>query len=428
VRGWDAVVVGAGAAGLAAAADLARGGARVLVLEARSAAGGRIRTRRPRGSALPVELGAEFVHGADPELLGLARRSGLLVDRIPNEHLELRAGVWRPVRGVWRRFAAATRAMRSGGEDRSVEEFLAARRMSPRDRRLLHGMFEGFEAAAVHRLSEHSLSTAGEEPEGEEDRAQFRFASGYDGVVRTLERDFLEAGGSVRYRASVSAILWRRGGVAVRTKSGSVVRARKAIVTVPIGVLQAPAGSRGAIAFDPEPPQLRHALSRIAMGHVTRVTLRFREAFWKSRTPGHTGVAFFHAEGERFPTWWTAAPAETPMLTGWVGGPPSYRWIGAPRSAVVEAALTTLGRIFRAHGRRLRQLLIGAHSHDWSADSCARGAYSYVLVDGASAPARLGRPIEETLYFAGEGTESEEGGTVQAAIRSGRRAAKQALR
>jgi monoamine oxidase len=207
-----------------------------------------------------------------------------------------------------------------------------------------------------------------------------------------------------------------------------MVRARKAIVTVPIGVLQAPAGSRGAIGFDPEPPAMRRALSRIAMGHVTRVTLRFREAFWKSRTPGHTGAAFFHAEGERFPTWWTAAPAETPMLTGWVGGPPSYRWIGAPRSAVVAASLTTLARIFRARASRLRSLLIGAHSHDWSADSCTRGAYSYVLVGGASAPARLGRPIEGTLYFAGEGTESEEGGTVQAAIRSGRRAARQALR
>ena len=425
---WDAIVIGAGAAGLAAASDLARCGARVLLLEARSGPGGRIRTRRPRGSPLPVELGAEFIHGADPELLGIARREGLLVDRLPNEHLELRGREWRPVRGVWRRFSEATRAMRSGGEDRSVEEFLAARRMTPRDRRLLHGMFEGFEAAAVHRLSEQSVSTAGEGTESPEERAQFRFASGYDGVVRSLERDFLEAGGSVRYGAPVRAVAWRRGRVDVLTPSNESLRSRRAIVTVPVGVLQAPAGTRGAIAFEPDPPRLRRALARIAMGHVARITLRFRDAFWKRRISGHGGASFFHAEGEPFPTWWTAEPAETAMLTGWVGGPPAYRWIGAPRSAVRDAALATLTRIFLVRGRTLRELLLGAHSHDWSADSCTRGAYSYVLVGGADAPARLSRPIEGTLYFAGEATEREEGGTVQAAIRSGRRAAKQALR
>jgi monoamine oxidase len=197
---------------------------------------------------------------------------------------------------------------------------------------------------------------------------------------------------------------------------------------VPIGVLQTPAGTPGAIVFDPDPRVLRSALSRIAMGQVARITLRFREPFWRTRIGRNVDVAFFHAEGETFPTWWTAAPSEAAMLTGWVGGPPAYRWIGAPRRAVLEAALSTLERIFRVRGFWLRGLLVGAHSHDWGADPCARGAYSYVLVGGAGAPARLGRPIERTLYFAGEGTESEEGGTVQAAIRSGRRAAKSALR
>jgi len=197
---------------------------------------------------------------------------------------------------------------------------------------------------------------------------------------------------------------------------------------VPIGVLQAPVGTAGAIAFDPDPRGVRAALARIAMGQVARITLRFREPFWRNRMGGKDGVAFFHAEGETFPTWWTAAPAEAAMLTGWVGGPPSYRWIGAPRRAVLQAALSTLERIFRVRGSRLRELLLGAHSHDWGADPRARGAYSYVLVGGAAAPARLGRPVERTLYFAGEGAETEEGGTVQAAIRSGRRAAQRALR
>ena len=424
---WDAIVVGGGAAGLSAAGELARGGARVLLLEARRAPGGRIRTIRPRGWPLPVELGAEFVHGADPELLGLARREGLLLDRLPPEHLERRGDGWRPVRGVWRRFEAATRAMRDRGPDRSVAEFLASGRARPRDRRLLGDMFEGFEAAPVHRLSEQSLSTAGEEPEGEQDRTQFRFVSGYDGVVRALAREAESRGAGIRCGTAVRAITWRRGTVEVRT-AGTVLHARRAIVSVSVGVLQAPPGSAGAIAFDPEPAPLRRALSRIAMGHAARIVLRFREPFWKEKIGDRAGATFFHTGDGTLPTWWTAAPSETPALTGWAGGPRAYRWIGASGAALAEAALGTLGSVFGVRPSRLRGLLLAAHSHDWSADPLVRGAYSYALVGGAQAGRRLGRPVESTLFFAGEGTESEEGGTVQAAIRSGRRAAKQALR
>src|SRR5262249_43656433 len=152
---------------------------------------------------LPVELGAEFVHGPSPELLSIARRDHLRLDRLPSEHLERHGGGWRPVRAVWRLFEAATSAMRDRGEDRSVAEFLASRKLPPRQRRLLHEMFQGFEAAAVDRLSEQSVSTAGEEPETDAERTQFRFESGYDGVVESLERRALERGAEIRFAGPV---------------------------------------------------------------------------------------------------------------------------------------------------------------------------------------------------------------------------------
>lgn len=84
----DVIVIGAGAAGLAAAETLTRAGASVLVLEGRPRTGGRILTRRVRGWPLPVELGAEFVHGPAPEVLDIARDAGLLVDRLPDTRIE----------------------------------------------------------------------------------------------------------------------------------------------------------------------------------------------------------------------------------------------------------------------------------------------------------------------------------------------------
>src|SRR5688500_7838448 len=73
----DVIVVGAGAAGLAAAEALARAGRSVLVLEARERIGGRVWTRRMPGLAVPVELGAEFVHGEAAVTYGLLKKAGM---------------------------------------------------------------------------------------------------------------------------------------------------------------------------------------------------------------------------------------------------------------------------------------------------------------------------------------------------------------
>ena len=63
--------------------------------------------------------------------------------------------------------------------------------------------------------------------------------------------------------------------------------------------------------------------------------------------------------------------------------------------------------------------------HDWRRDPFARGAYSYVRVGGEGARENLAAPIGDTLFFAGEATDTEESGTVAGALRSGERAAQQ---
>ena len=71
----------------------------------------------------------------------------------------------------------------------------------------------------------------------------------------------------------------------------------------------------------------------------------------------------------------------------------------------------------------LDDLLVAAYTHDWQADPFSRGAYSYALVGGSNAHRALAKPIANTLFFAGEATNSEETGTVAGEIESGRRAA-----
>src|SRR5512143_1016931 len=148
-RRTDVLIVGAGAAGLAAAEVLSRGGVTVVVVEARSRIGGRIWTRRIRGWPLPVELGAEFVHGRNDSLFEIASSAALLVDRLPDLHLDATDdSAWKPMGGIWKKFDAITRQMRGSGRDRSIAEFLESRRsLSSDQKRMVRGMVEGYHAA-----------------------------------------------------------------------------------------------------------------------------------------------------------------------------------------------------------------------------------------------------------------------------------------
>jgi phytoene dehydrogenase-like protein len=74
---FDVIVIGAGVAGLAAARTLAEAGRRVALIEARDRVGGRIHTVPAIHGDLPVELGAEFIHGLPPELIHLVEEAGL---------------------------------------------------------------------------------------------------------------------------------------------------------------------------------------------------------------------------------------------------------------------------------------------------------------------------------------------------------------
>src|SRR5437868_12569661 len=71
-----ALIVGAGAAGLSCAAELARAGLQVTVLEGRDRIGGRIFTQHVSGVAAPIELGAEFVHGKPPQIFKPTKAAG----------------------------------------------------------------------------------------------------------------------------------------------------------------------------------------------------------------------------------------------------------------------------------------------------------------------------------------------------------------
>ena len=436
-RRYDAIVIGAGAAGLAAAADLGEAGAATVVLEARDRIGGRILTLDEKGWPLPIELGAEFIHGRPTETFRIVEEAGLLVERVAGKHVLVARGRLRGRGDYFDAMAMITARMRRRGRDRSVAEFLAGQRQLNSERRAdFRSHVEGYHAAPLDRASEHALSTAGDDPPGPGENDQFRIVSGYGRLIEWLRK---KAGKTVALRPGwiVDTVEWKRGrtSVTARPARGGAAKkflADRIIVAVPLSALKAPAGSPGAIRFEPEIPEKTRALATLETGAAVKIVFCFRERFWErdgllAKSAGRFDLSFLQARRATLPTWWTAAPAQTAMLTGWTGGPTAQKLLAESDETIADIALRSLARILALSPRRIQSLLEGWHTHNWGRDPFSRGAYSYTAVGGVRSRGILARPVAGTVFFAGEATDADQNGTVAGALASGRRAARELL-
>jgi monoamine oxidase len=422
---FDVAVVGAGVAGLAAAAELNRQGFRVAVFEARDRIGGRIFTHRDERVPVPIELGAEFIHGEAPETQHILDAAGLVACEIAGEHWRAARGRLRPAGRFWEGTDRVLKRIDRQGPDRSFADFLAQRpggRSLARDRTAAREFVQGFHAADLDQIG--ILSIAPEEGEAPTESATHsgRVVQGYDGVPQFLARG-LE--GSIHLATRVAEIAWEpgRAELTLQTTSGrtSRVEAGAVVVTLPLGVLQAAADAPGGCRFRPEPPSLRKALGQLAMGSVARLVVWFREMPWDLGP-----LSFLHLGGGPFNVWWTAYPLRFPLAVAWSGGPPAAELSGGQPEEVAAVAFRALAEQTGYSRRRIESRVEGFWLHDWTGDPFARGAYSYAKVGGSQAAKLLSRPVQGTLYFAGEAADAEgRTGTVEGAIATGLRAAKQ---
>lgn len=432
---FDVIVMGAGAAGLAAATELLRGGRSVLLLEARDRLGGRIWTRREADLVVPIELGAEFIHGHAPVTRALLEQAGVRIVEASDSHWTLQGGRLLPANTLFPQVQQAMRASHAlAGRDVSFHTFLErhlAGALSAEARHFARTMAEGFDAADTRRASARALLA---EWTGDQlgNTPQSRPAEGYDRLCATLLTD-QHATGRLRLQlqATVQRVRWSRGSVAVGGRTVGrpfEARARAALICLPLGVLQQPVSAPGAVRFTPALAEKQEALRGLASGPIIKMLLRFAAPFWEELQQGrYRDAGFFHLPGGAVPTFWTPAPARAPLLVAWVGGPRATRLLRSrDPTAIVRAALLSLRTLF---GRRadIAGQLEGYYYHDWQQDPFARGAYSYVTVGASEARITLARPVADTLFFAGEATDPDEGGTVTGALQSGIRAAREVL-
>lgn len=422
----DVLIVGGGVAGLAAAAELHEAGVRVRILEARERLGGRAWSIEAEGSEPAIELGAEFIHGKPPELFSIAEQATLNLIELGGENFASHGSTIKPL-DFFRQSESVLEKMDERGPDRSFLKFVREQIGEDKPESLEWALryVRGFHAADPGMISVHAMVREAKAEEAIEGDRQFRPARGYAALLAWYQRRL--AGALVELETVVKDVRWSRDGAGIlATQAGREVlfQGRKAIVTLPLGVLQA-----GDVTFDPALPQKQEAASRLAMGKVVRVTLQFRDRFWTKRKAGLPDLEKMHflmADDAHFPTWWTIYPIKAPLLVGWAPDLYAESLRGKPLDEVVRQACEALAHTLPQYREEIRAGMVSGFTHDWQADPFSRGAYSYVKAGGLGAQEALGAPVENTLFFAGEATESKgHHATVHGAIATGLRAAEE---
>src|SRR4051794_37822263 len=267
------MVIGAGAAGLMAAGELARGGRRVTILEARDRLGGRIHPLPAAEFGYPAEGGAEFVHGAAPVTRQVMREAGLSLAPRRGTRWSARSGALLPDDSPLPHADRFYRVLLEATVDMPIAEFLAthfADRRYDELRRSVIRTVEGYDAADPNRFSTFALR---EEWMARDDGEHGRLQQGYGALIESLAAECRRRFASVRLRAVVTAIDGEAGRIVARCRDGAAIEADAAILTVPPPLLS-------QIALPPAARERAQAAADIGFGNVVKILLRFAAPWW----------------------------------------------------------------------------------------------------------------------------------------------------
>ncbi len=402
----DVVVIGAGAAGLAAARTLAESGLSVIVIEARGRIGGRVFTDASLGPAF--DAGAQFIHWAESNpWVGIARSLGLTLtddgswSGPPDSFVD---GVRltpeeRAQRGSGFSAVSAYTRLRPGAPDAS---FADAVRDAPAN-----------VGRAARNLARFNL---GDEPEQCSLADWEALWAGENMMVRegygTLVARYGE-GVPVSLNTPARVVRWAGPRVEVETASGTI-RAARAIVTVPVGVLAAE-----GIRFEPAlPAATRDAIDGMTMGALTKVALAFEPEAVRGLNPG----GYFDTWGDaRSLSLEPSHKGQAGLVLGMLGGTYARELCAAGEA---EAVAHVLDRLVAMAGSDIRKGFTGGRLAGWWTDPLARGSYSLARPGRLASRDALREPVGERVYFAGEATAGGGAMTVGGALLDGQRAAR----
>jgi monoamine oxidase len=414
------IVIGAGAAGLAAADFLRNQRQNVTVLEARNRIGGRVHTDYDL-APFPVELGAEFIHGEHVSTFDLARRQGL--DLLPafederNYYAYLDDALIAPPEwfliprinliddGF---YTLAEVHENSSKSDINLAELLESRGIVLDEGlyRLIDNAIQAEYAATLVEQGAYGLLELEDDPGGDR-----RIAEGYTRLFEAFAR-----GLDIRLSTVVESIAWSSSGVRITTRDGQRLDADQCIITVPLKILQ-----DQSIRFEPAlPEQKRAAINGLGSGAMGKVILRFDEPFWDER------IELLYTDLPMQLGWRPGfGRDETPVFTAYFGAASADMLAQMGEDGAITSVLEDLQQVFRIGNLGAR--VVDSRVAHWVNDPFSKMGYSYTPVGSAGLRAVLAAPTDGVLFWAGEATNVGRPALVHGAFDSGVRAAREVL-
>lgn len=400
----DCVIIGAGAAGVAAGRALRQAGCSFLILEARQRTGGRASTSLIEG--FPLDLGCGWLHSAERNLLvPMAEAAGFAIDREKppwQKSADARGfetSEQRAYRAEIGRFYTRVHEEAEKGRDRPVAELLDPQgRWTP----LIEAMSTYVNGTETDRLSLLDFAAY------EDTEVNYRVPQGYGALVEHLAQDL-----PIRHGVAVRRIDHAARPLRIETSAGTI-SAQTSIVTVPTNLM-----ANGGLRFSPALPDKVEAAAMLPLGLADKffLSLEGAEEFSPdSRLYGATdtsATANYHIR-----------PFGRPMIEAYFGGQFARELEAGGPQAFADFAIGQLVNLLGSSWRRRLRPLAGSA---WGRDPFALGSYSHALPGHSDARARLAQPVGNALFFAGEAVSPHFFSTAHGAWETGLRAAAEAM-
>jgi monoamine oxidase len=407
------LIIGAGAAGLMIACELARAGKRVTILEARDRCGGRIYPLSAEEFGYAAEGGAEFVHGAAPVTRAVMRKAGLTLLPRAGTRWSTRAGALSPDESSVPHAARFYQALREVKVDLPIADFLEKHfgdRQYDALRRSITRTVEGYDAADPRHASTFAIR---DEWMVRDEGEHGRIAQGYGALVENLLSACRRNGATIHFGVAVTAIDEDRGRITARCRHDAIFEADAAVLAVPLPLL-------AEIALPSAARERAAAAADIGFGNVVKILLRFATKWWADHGGRDLADLSFLLSEATVPTWWTQHPAGHSVLTGWFAGPKADKVSSLTAAELVDIGLSSLAEIFDLPVDCIGGDLVASRAINWGNDPFARGAYSYATPRTREAQSVLRKPAGGAIFFSGEALYAgPDMGTVEAALAIG---------